>query len=184
MKPLLFFCISRVFFNDEVTEPAHDCRYLGIQIVSNRIFLDNLNIVWNKMPNAIRSLYLVRKTNCLNSKIFSNQFYSSLSGILLLTLTAINRNRVNKQIDWGIKSCHVRQNFIIPLISLKIVACQPNYWSRKLKLNETSNRYQTLGNIRKFQMFTSCLKVGQNKRTNQSFIKRERKQSGVRRLWA
>ena len=46
-------------FKVEVTKPAHECRYLGVQIDSNLTFENHLNSVLSTMANAIRSLYLV-----------------------------------------------------------------------------------------------------------------------------
>ena len=102
-------------FKGEVIKPAHACRYLGVQIDSNLTFENHLNSVLSKMAIAIRSLYLVR--NQIPSKVRIDVFKSvvlshlSFSGVILQTLTVKIINRINRQINWGIKVCYFRQNF-------------------------------------------------------------------------
>ena len=102
-------------FKGEVLKPAHACRYLRVQIDSNLIIENHLNSVLSKMANAIHSLYLVR--NQIPSKVRLDVFKSvllshlSFSGVFLQTLTAKNINRINRQINWGIKVCYFRQKF-------------------------------------------------------------------------
>ena len=94
----------------EVIKPAHACRYVGVQIDSNLTFENHLNSVLSKMANAICSLYLVRKKIHLKVRIdvFKSVVLSHLSfrGVFLHTLRAKNINRINKQINWGIKVCY------------------------------------------------------------------------------
>ena len=96
-------------FKGEVIKPAHAYRYLGVQIESNVTFENHLNSVLSKMANAIRSLYLVRNQIPLKVRIdvFKSVVLShlSFSGAFLQTLTVKNINRINRQINWGIKVC-------------------------------------------------------------------------------
>ena len=67
------------------------------------------------MANAVRFLYLVRNQIPLKVRIdvFKLVVTSHLSftGIFLQTLTVKNINRINRQINWGIKVCQFRQKF-------------------------------------------------------------------------
>ena len=98
-------------FKGEVIKPAHAFRYLGVQIDSNLTFENHVNSVLSKMANAIRSLYLVRKQIPLKVRIdvFKSVVLShlSFSGVFLQTLTVKNINRINRQINWGIKVCYI-----------------------------------------------------------------------------
>ena len=100
-------------FKGEVIKSAHACRYLGVQIDSILTFENHLNSVLSKMANAIRSLYLVRNQIPLKVRIdvFKSVVLShlSFSGVFLQTLTV--KNRINRQINWGIKVCYLRQKF-------------------------------------------------------------------------
>ena len=102
-------------FKGEVTKPAHACRYLGVRIYSNLTFENHLNSDLSKMADAIRSLYLVRNQIPLKVRIdvFKSVVLShlSFSGVFLQTLTAKKINRINRQINWGIKVCYFRQKF-------------------------------------------------------------------------
>ena len=103
------------YFEGEVIKPAHACHYLGVQIDSNLTFEYHLNSVLSKMANAIHSLYFVRNQIPLKVRIdvFSSVVLShlSFSGVFLQTLTVKNINRINRQINWGIKVCYFRQKF-------------------------------------------------------------------------
>ena len=116
----------------EVIQPAHACRCLGVQIDSNLTFENHLNSVLSKMANAIRSLYLVKNQIPLKARIdvFKSVVLShlSFSGVVLQTLTVKNINRINKQINWGIKVCYFRQKFDHSLIfSLRIALFNKNF---------------------------------------------------------
>ena len=73
-------------------------------------FENHLNSVLSKMANATSSLYLVR--NQIPSKVRIDVFKSvvlshlSFSGVFLQTVTVKNINRINRQINWGIKFDH------------------------------------------------------------------------------
>ena len=100
-------------FKGEVIKPAQVRRYLVVQIDSNLTFENYLNSVLSKMANVIRSLCLVRNQIPLKVRIdvFKSVVLShlSFSGVFLQTLTAKNINRINRQINWGIKVCNFRQ---------------------------------------------------------------------------
>ena len=102
-------------FKGEVIKPAHAGRYLLVQIDSNLTFENHLNSVLSKMANAIRSLYLVINQIPLKVRIdvFKSNVLShlSFSGVFFQTLTVKNLNRINRQINWGIKVCYFRQKF-------------------------------------------------------------------------
>ena len=67
------------------------------------------------MAAAIRSLYLVRNHIPLEVglQVFKSLVLShlSFSGVYLLTLSAENIQRINRQINWGIKVCYMRRKF-------------------------------------------------------------------------
>ena len=90
-------------FKCEFIKPAHACRYLGVQIDSNRTFEHNLNSVLRKIANANRSLYL--KTNQIPLKVRSDVFNSvvlshlSFKEVFFQILTMKNINRINRQLS-------------------------------------------------------------------------------------
>ena len=67
------------------------------------------------MANAIRSIYLVRHFLPLKARIglFKSLVLSHLnfSAIFFQSLSVMSLQRVNKQINWGIKVCHLRKKF-------------------------------------------------------------------------
>ena len=91
------------------------CRYLGIHLDSILTFEARQNVVLKKMVAAIRSLYLVRNHIPLELRlqVFKSLVLShlSLSGFYLQTLSAKDVQRINRQINWGIKVCYMRRNF-------------------------------------------------------------------------
>ena len=169
-----------ISFKDEVIKPAHACRYLGVQIDSNLTFENHLNTVLSKMANAIRSLYLVRNQIPLKVRIdvFKSVVLShlSFSGVFLQTLTVKNINRINRQINWGIKVCYFRQKFdhsIDLLIKDRILPAELFISKVSLmKLQTDIKQWETSEN---FKMFTSRHNARQNNRTNQIIIKKKTK---------
>ena len=124
-------------FKGEVIKPAHTCRYLGVQNDSNLTFENHLNLVLSKMANAIRSLYPVRNQIPLKVRIdvFKSVVLShlSFSGVFLQTLTVKNINRLNRQINWGVKFVIFVKKLTTPLFfSLRILSCQPKCLSQKI----------------------------------------------------
>ena len=167
-----------ISFKGEVIKPAHACRYLGVQIDSNLTFENHLNSVLSKMASAIRSLYLVRNQIPLKVRIdvFKSVVLShlSFSGVFLQTLTVKNINRINRQINWGIKVCYFRQKFdhsIDLLIKDRILPAELFISKVSLmKLQTDIKQWETSEN---FKLFTSRHNARQNNRTNQIIIKKK-----------
>ena len=167
-------------FKGEVIKPAHACRYLGVQMDSNLSFENHLNSVLSKMANAIRSLYLVRYQIPLKVRIdvFKSVVLShlSFSEVFLQTLTVKNINRINRQINWGIKVCYFCQKFdhsIDLLITDRILPAELFISKdRLMKLQTDIRQWETSKN---FKMFSSRHNTTQNKRTNQIILKKKTK---------
>ena len=140
------------------------------------------------MANAIRSLYLVRNQIPLKVRIdvFKSVVLSRLSfnGVFLQTPLQKNINRINKQINWGIKVCYFCQKFdhsIDLLINDSILPAE--LFISKVSLKKLQTDIRQWETTKKFKMFTSRNNARQNKRTNQTNIKkRKRKRSGVTNL--
>ena len=102
--------IEQFHYNGIFIEPKSSCRYLGIMI-----FDIQLNKTLTKIANAIRSIYLVRHFLPLKARIglFKSLVLSHLnfSAIFFQTLSVMSLQRVNRQINWGIKVCHLRKKF-------------------------------------------------------------------------
>ena len=160
-----------ISFKGGVIKPAQACRYLGVQIDSNLTFENHLNSVLSKMANAIRSLYLVRNQIPLKVRIdvFKSVVLShlSFSGVFLQTLTVKNLNRINRQINWGIKVCYFRPKYdhsIDLLIKDRILPAELIISKVSLmKLQTDTKQRETSEN---FKMFTSRHNARQNKTTN------------------
>ena len=110
--------------NSHITEILYDsnkikikdcCRYLGIMIDRNLQFHAQLNKMLAKMATAIRSIYLVRHQIPLKARIilFKSLVLSHLnfSAIFLQSLTSAGIQRINRQINWGVKVCYMRKKF-------------------------------------------------------------------------
>ena len=167
-------------FKGEVIKPAHACQYLGVQIDSKLTFENHLNSILSKMANAIRSLYFIRNQIPLKVKIdvFKSVVFShlSFSGVFLQTLTVKNINRINRQINWGIKICYFRQKFDHShdlLIKNRILPAELFISKVSLmKLQTDIRQWETSEN---FKMFSSRHNARQNKRTNQIILKKKTK---------
>ena len=107
--------IEQFHYNGIFIEPKTSCRYLGIMIDNNLNFDIQLNKTLTKKANAIRSIYLVRHFLRLKARIvlFKSLVLSHLnfSAIFFQSLSVMSLQRVNKQINWGIKFCHLRKKF-------------------------------------------------------------------------
>ena len=107
--------IEQFHYNGIFIEPKTSCRYLGIMIDNNLNFDIQLNKTLTKMANAIRSIYLVRHFLPLKARIglFKSLVLSHLnfSAIFFQSLSVKSLQRVNRQINWGIKVCHLRKKF-------------------------------------------------------------------------
>ena len=167
-------------FKGEVIKPAQACRYLGVKIDSNLIFENHLNAVLSKMVDAIRSLYLVRNQILLKLRIdvFKSVVLShlSFSGVFLQTLTVKNINRINRQINWGIKVCYFRHKFdhsIDLLIKDRILPAE--MFISKVSLMKLQTDIRQWEASENFKMFSSGHNARQNKRTNQIILKKKTK---------
>ena len=84
-------------------------------IDNNQNFDIQLNKTLTKMANAIRSIYLVRHFLPLKARIglFKSLVLSHLnfSAVFFQSLSVKSLQRVNRQINWGIKVCHLRKKF-------------------------------------------------------------------------
>ena len=91
------------------------CRYLGIHLDTKLTFEAHLNVVLKKMAAASRSLYLVRNYIPLEVRlqVFKSLVMShlSFSGVYLETFSAKKVQRINRQINWGIKVWYMRRKF-------------------------------------------------------------------------
>ena len=167
-------------FKGEIIEPAHACRYLGVQIDSNLTFENHLNSVLTKMANAIRSLYLVRnqiplkvRVDVFKSVVLSHLFFS---GVFLQTLTVRNINRVNRKINLGIKFCYFCQKIdhsIDLLIEYRILPAE--LFISKVSLMKLQTDIRQFETSQNFKKFSSCHNARQNKRKNQIIIKKKTK---------
>ena len=177
---MIFFTNHPEFsFKGEVTKPAHACRYLGVQIDSNLTFENHLNSVLSKMANAI-CLYLVRnqiplkvRIDLLKSVVLS---HLSFSAVFLQILTVKNINRINRQINWGIKVCYFRQTFdhsIDLLVKDRILAAE--FFISKVSLMKLQTDIRQWETSENFKMFSIRLNARQNKRTNQIIFKKKTK---------
>ena len=167
-----------ITFKGEVIKPAHACRYLGVQIDSNLTFENHLNSFLSKMAHAIRSLHLVRNQIPLKVRIdvFKSVVLShlSFSGVFLQTLTVKNINRINRQINWGIKVFYFRQKFdhsIDLLIMYRILPAE--LFISKVSLMKLQTDIKEWETYENFKMFIIRHNARQNKRTNQIIIKRK-----------
>ena len=81
----------------------------------NLQFHAQLNKMLAKMATAIRSIYLVRHQIPLKARIilFKSLVLSHLnfSAIFLQSLTSAGIQRINRQINWGVKVCYMRKKF-------------------------------------------------------------------------
>ena len=81
----------------------------------NLQFHAQLNKMLAKMATAIRSIYLVRHQIPLKARIilFKSLVLSHLnfSAIFLQSITSAGIQRINRQINWGVKVCYMRKKF-------------------------------------------------------------------------
>ena len=117
---LIFFSrdnsdFGSIVYENEVLTTQKSCRYLGIQIDRNLSFEEQLNKTLRKMAHAIRSIYLIRHQVPLNARILLPKSlvlsHLSFSAIFYQNLSAKNLNRLNRQINWGIKVCFLRKKY-------------------------------------------------------------------------
>ena len=132
------------------------------------------------MANALRSLYLVRnqiplkvRIDVFKSVVLSHLFFSVEFSF---TLTVKNINRINRQINWGIKVCYFRQKFdhSIELLTRDRILSAELFISlvSLIKLQTDIRQWKTSENSK---VFFSRPNARQNKRTIQIIIKKKTK---------
>ena len=113
-------CVSKesenfdpIVFWGQKNKPQSHCRYLGILINSKLNFHVQLNKVLSNMATAIRSIYLLRyqfplkaRLMLLKSLVLSHLTFSAL---FFQNLNFSAMQRINRQINWGIKVCYIRK---------------------------------------------------------------------------
>ena len=115
-------CVSKeyenfdpIVFRGQEIKPQSHCRYLGIIIDSKLNFHVQLNKVLSNMATAIRSIYLLRYQLPLEARLmlFKSLVLSHLtfSALFFQNLNFSAMQRINRQINWGIKVCYMRKKF-------------------------------------------------------------------------
>ena len=115
-------CVSKenenfgpIVFQGQEIKPQCHCRYLGIIIDSKLNFHVQLNKVLSNMATAIRSIYLLRYQLPLKARLmlFKSLVLSHLtfSALFFQNLNFSAMQRINRQINWGIKVCYTRKKF-------------------------------------------------------------------------
>ena len=103
-----------VFRGQEIKPQCH-WRYLGKIIDSKLNFHVQLNKVLSKTATAIRSIYLLRYQLPLKARLmlFKSLVLSHLtfSALFFQNLNFSAMQRINRQINWGIKVCYIRKKF-------------------------------------------------------------------------
>ena len=107
--------IETVDFKGNRLEPSDTCRYLGVIIDRELTCQKQLNKVISKMASSIRSLYLIRdqvplkmRINYLKSLVLSHLDFSA---IFFQNLSSYTIDRINKQINLGIKVCFMKTKY-------------------------------------------------------------------------
>ena len=169
----------KVTFNGNFKKSAESCRYLGIHLDSKLTFEAHLVVVSKKMAAVIRSLYLVRNHIPLEVRlqVFKSLVWPhlSFSGVYLQTLSAKNVQRINRQINWGIKVCYMRRKFDhchdILLKSHVLIAELIISKFSILKLHTDLNQWIV---SETFKKCANRLQLKQNKRTKQLIIRAQK----------
>ena len=113
IKQNYFFSTSdelepKITFNGNLIKSAESCRYLGIHLDSKLIFEAHLKVV---LKNGGRHSLTIssKKPYNFGSKVASFQIFSPLSFVnqwcLFTNIVRNNVQRINRQINWGIKVC-------------------------------------------------------------------------------
>ena len=113
-------CVSKehenfapIVFRGQEIKPQSHCRYLGIIIDSKLNFHVQLNKVLSNIATAIRSIYLLRFQLPLKARLilFKSLVLSHLtfSALFFQNLNFSAMQRINRQINWGIKVCYMRK---------------------------------------------------------------------------
>ena len=115
-------CVSKenenfepIVFRGQEIKPQSHCRYLGIIIDSKLNFHVQLNKVLSNMATAIRSIFLLRYQLPLKARLmlFKSLVLSHLtfSALFFPNLNFFAMQRINRQINSGIKVCYMRKKF-------------------------------------------------------------------------
>ena len=104
-----------IVYRGQEIKPQSHCRYLGIMIDSKLNFHVQLNKVLSNMATAIRSIYLIRYRLLLKARlmVFKSLVLSHLTfnALFFQNLKFCEMQRINRQINWGIKVCYMRKKF-------------------------------------------------------------------------
>ena len=169
----------KVTFNGNLIKSAESCRYLGIHLDSKMTFEAHLIVILKKMAAAIRSLYLVRnhlplevRLQVLKSLVLS---HLSFSGVYLQTLSAKYIQRINRQINWGIKVCYMRRKFDhIRDILLKSHVLPAELIISKLSILKLHTDLNQRIVSETFKKCANRLQLKQNKQTKQLIIRTQK----------
>ena len=115
-------CVSKehenfdpIVFRGQEIKPQSRCRYLGIINDSKLNFHVQLNKVPSNMAAVIRSIYFLRYQLPLEARLmlFKSLVLSHLtfSALFFQNLNFSAMQRINRQINWGIKVCYMRKKF-------------------------------------------------------------------------
>ena len=114
-------CVSKenenfdLVFRGQEIKPQSHCRYLGIITDSKLNFHVQHNKVLSNMATAIRSIYLLRYQLPLKARLmlFKSLVLSHLTfnALFFQNLNFSAMQRINRQINWGIKVCYMRKKF-------------------------------------------------------------------------
>ena len=171
--------IETVDFKGHRLEASEKCRYLGVIIDRELTYQNQQNKVISKMASAIRSLYLVRYQVPLKTRInlFKSLVLSHLdfSAIFFQNLPSYSIDRINKQINWGIKVCFMKTKYDTArdlLLETKILPAELQITRVSLNrvfiiLQQTRNRSN------KHFRFLEIVPIIVNKRTHNLFLEQK-----------
>ena len=173
--------IETVDFKGHRLEASEKCRYLGVIIDRELTYRNQLNKVISKMASAIRSLYLVRYQVPLKTRInlFKSLVLSHLdfSAIFFQNLPSYSIDRINKQINWGIKVCFMKTKYDTArdlLLETKILPAELQI--TRVSLNRFFNiLQQTRNRSNKHFRFLENVPIIVNKRTHNLFLEQKYK---------
>ena len=171
--------IETVDFKGHRLEASEKCRYLGVIIDRELTYQNQLNRVISKMASAIRSLYLVRYQVPLKTRInlFKSLVLSHLdfNAIFFQNLPSYSIDRINKQINWGIKVCFMKTKYDTArdlLLETKILPAELQI--TRVSLNRFFNiLQQTRNRPNKHFRFLENVPIIVNKRTQNLFLEQK-----------
>ena len=171
--------IETVDFKGHRLEASEKCRYLGVLIDRELTYQNQLNKVISKMASAIRSLYLVRYQVPLKTRInlFKSLVLSHLdfSAIFFQNLPSYSIDRINKQINWGIKVCFMKTKYDTArdlLLETKILPAELQI--TRVSLNRFFNiLQQTRNRSNKHFRFLENVPIIVNKQTHNLFLEQK-----------